>query len=72
MPTAATRQLLRRHAVAFGVSFVCLTTLLLTQAIVRLPKGYAAASDPRRDGMAIDDRRQSRAASEPRRCRQAR
>ena len=37
MPSAATRQLLRRDAVAFGVSFVCLTTLLLTNALTLTP-----------------------------------
>jgi lipopolysaccharide export LptBFGC system permease protein LptF len=39
MPNAATRQLLRRHAVAFAVSFVSLTTLLLVNyATKRLPE----------------------------------
>lgn len=39
MPSAATRQLLRRHAVAFGVALVCLTTLLLANYVTkRLPE----------------------------------
>ena len=36
MPNPATRQLLRRHAVAFAVSFVSLTALLLAKFAVRL------------------------------------
>src|SRR5215207_9631023 len=39
MPTATTRQLLRRHAVAFAIAFVSLTTYLLTNyAIKRVPE----------------------------------
>lgn len=36
MPNPATRQLLRRHAVAFAVSFVSLTALLLAKYAVKL------------------------------------
>ena len=39
MPIPATRQLLRRHAVAFAVSFVSLTSILLANyAVKRLPE----------------------------------
>ena len=43
MPNPATRQLLRRHAVAFGTTFVSLTTLLLANyAVRRLPEMRAS------------------------------
>src|SRR5678809_878927 len=39
MPNPATRQLLRRHAVAFAVSFVALTAALLANyAVKKLPE----------------------------------